>query len=339
MQHEIAILLSDLKALRLRDLPISSYSRKALARTLEATRYYLEIYNFSINNVLQKTAMSPAAMTLVDYGGGHGLLSVLAKRVGIGRVVYVDNNSDAIKTVGVLSQILGAGPDVILNGDAKSLKEWCNSTGVHPDALLGMDVIEHIYVLDDFFAALHEVSPQMNMLFTTASTPYNKRIVRRLHRVMQSDELGNARKVGFWQKRRDHVKSLYPDMSDRELDYWADNTRGLTYHDVQRAVEAQSPNLLLDEYNTCDPETGSWTERILPIDDYRHIIAPYGYKLTVRPGFYNEYRRGPKAILARHYNSVIDNAPIDEPSSFFQRRRMKKALKLAPFIFLIVNSD
>lgn len=337
MQQAIATLLNELKDMRLRDLQISSYSRKALKRTLDAAQYYLEIYNKSLDKVLRLCSMSPSEMTIVDYGGGHGLLSILAKHVGFGRVIYVDNSTDAFRTVGVLSQILGGGPDVMLQGDFKALAEWCGKNGVRPDALLGMDVIEHIYVLDSFFCTLHGISPNMKMVFTTASTPFNKRVVRKLHRVMRKDELGTPMTKGFRQMRYDHIKKLNPDMPDHLLSRWADDTRGLTYGDLERAVESQSPNLLLDKYNTCDPATGSWTERILPIDDYRQLLASYRYDLLVLPGRYNEYRRGPKAWVSRHYNRKIDKAPEEEPKGFRQRRRMRKALKVAPYIYLIVS--
>lgn len=332
----VSTLLHDLEGLNLRNLQISDYSRKSLRRTLDAAQYYLEIYKRALDKVLLLCSLSPSEMTLVDYGGGHGLLGVLAKRVGIGRVVYVDNSSDAFRTVGVLSQMLGGGPDVMLQGDANTLAEWCRKNNVRPDALLGMDVIEHIYVLDTFFCALHAVSPQMKMVFTTASTPFNKRVLRRLHKAMRKDEEGTSRNKGFLQQRYEYIMKLHPDMSEREAVHWAKDTRGLTYGDIERCIEAQSPNLLLDPYNTCDPATGSWTERVLPVDDYRQILDPYGFNLHVMPGFYNVYRRGPKAWVSRHYNRRIEKAPDGEPSGFFQRRRMRKALEVAPFIYLIV---
>ena len=337
MSHIISTLLSDLNSLNLRDLQISTYSRKALRRTLDAAQYYLEIYNRSLDEVLQRCALPPEEMTVVDYGGGHGLLSILAKRVGFKNVIYVDYSTDAFRTVGVLSQLLGGGPDVMLLGDAATLAEWCKKNDIRPNALLGMDVIEDVYVLDSLFGSLHAISPDMKMVFTTASTPYNKRVVRKLHRAMQKDELGTVRHKGFWQMRYEHIRKLYPDMSERELAQWADDTRGLTYSDLERAVEAQSPNLLLDQFNTCDPETGSWTERILPIDDYRQILIPYGFNLLVLPGRYNDHRHGPKQWASRHFNHRIDKAPKTEPSGFFQRRRLRKALQSAPFIYLIIG--
>lgn len=331
IQRHLVDLLTNVNV---KELDLSPYSRKALKRVLDAAEYYLEIYRESLERVLAHCNKFPAQMTIVDYGGGHGLLSILAKQLGFGQVIYIDTNADAIHTVEVMEKYLGAGPDVVLQGDAPELEEWCHREEVLPDAVLGMDVIEHVYVLDELFAAMHNISPTMLMLFTTASNPKNKRIVRKLHKSMRRDEEGHLGKKGFWQLRRDYVKKLYPDMPARQLDYWADYTRGLAYKDIGRAVESQSPNLLFDEYNTCDPETGSWTERILPIENYRQLLSPYGYKLTVLPGMYNTHRGGPKAWISRCYNRRISRAPKDDPQKRREYCRLEKALKIAPFIYL-----
>lgn len=333
-ENHLLKLLCELKP---RELDISSYSRKALRRTLDAAEYYLEIYREALDMALSMCACPPDQASIVDYGGGHGLLSILAKMLGFKQVIYVDTNPDAVKTMHELSSRLGYAPDVVVQGGSDMLLRWCAEKDVRPDVLLAMDVIEHIYVLDDFFSDLHAISPNIRMVFTTASNPYNKRVVRRLQKAMDNDEKGHRLKKGFWQMRRDYIKKLYPDMPERLLDFWADNTRGLIYKDVARAVESQSPNLLLDTHNTCDPVTGSWTERILPELDYRQLLQPYGYELLVLPGRYNEHRHGPKAWASRHYNSRIDKAPKTAAEGFGQRRRLRRALKMAPFIFLIVN--
>ena len=330
-------MLELLKTVKPRELDISSYSRKALRRTLDATEYYLEIFNKVLDRVLQLCAMSPEETILVDYGGGHGLLSIMAKMSGFKKVIYVDNNPDAVQTQHELSERMGFAPDVVIEGDSGMLLRWCNDNQVTPNALVSTDVIEHIYVLDTFFADLQALSPNMKMVFTTASNPYNKDVVHRLQKAMDKDEKGSRLSKGFWQLRRDHVKKLHPDMPDKLLDFWADNTRGLTYEDVARAVESQSPNLLNDKHNTCDPATGSWTERILPEDDYRQLLLPYGKSLLVLPGHYNTHCRGPKAWVKRRRNRRISKAPDNAPSSFGERRAMRRALKTAPFIYLIVK--
>ncbi|MCR4828879.1 MAG: class I SAM-dependent methyltransferase [Bacteroidales bacterium] len=332
-------LAEDVRELKTSSLGMSDYSIKAYERVAVAVEYYLDIYAQSLELAAELSGVKISDMTVVDYGGGHGLFSVYAKRMGAARVLYVDYNPEAVSAAGMLGDILGGGADVQITGDARDLREWCQTEEVTPHAVVGIDVIEHIYVLDDFFSAIHSISRQIAMVFTTASTPYNRFVVRRLHKAMVIDEQGDATHAGFRNLRRRYIAKQHPNLSKKDVEYWTRNTRGLTYKDIDLALEHQNPNLLLDLYNTCDPETGSWTERILPISDYRQLLAPYNWELTVLPGQYNEHRKGPKLWASYLINRIIRRGFIMSPRSLKGRRAYNKSLKLAPFIYLVVKAQ
>lgn len=304
-------------------LHISDYSRDYIVRMLPHLEYYFDIYERCIQRAVSLSGKPIDQMTMVDYGGGHGFLSFLAKSKGVGQVVYVDFNHKAVQTVHAISDKLGDGPDVVIEGDAFVLRQWCERECVVPDVLLGMDVIEHVYCLDDFFSDLFAINRDMVMVFTTGSTPYNRHVMKRLHKAMADDEYGVGGRPGFRATRRDFIARHFPGLSDGQLDYWAACTRGLNFDDVLRAVESQSPNLLSDPYNTCDPATGSWTERILPIHDYQTLVQSYGASVCVENGFYNSYRKGLKGMLSKWLNRPLLNG------------RMRS---WAPFIVLKVSS-
>ena len=315
-------MLHHLKNIDYDSLPISDYSRQYIKRMLPVIDYYLDIYHRSLRQMIRTLDKAPADITMVDYGGGHGLLSLTAKDMGIGRVIYIDFNPQAVETVQALSKELGNGPDEVLLGDAGALRQWCADKGVTPDTLLGMDVIEHIYRLEDFFADIYAMNPHIFMLFTTGSTPYNPWVVRRLHRIMQADELGHNEQPGFFQLRKEHILRHYPEMKDLEADIWATDTRGLTYSDTLTAVDTHTPYKDIDAYNTCDPTTGSWTERILPIAAYQALVRPYHATVSVGLGYYNIHRKGLKGIVSRPVNLLL-HIPIARP--------------LAPVITLIIK--
>ena len=317
-------MLQQLKNIDYDSLPISDYSRKYIKRMLPVIDYYLDIYHRSLRQMVRALGKAPADITMVDYGGGHGFLSLTAKEMGIGRVIYIDFNPQAVETVQALSKELCGGPDEVLLGDAGALRQWCADNGVTPDALLGMDVIEHIYRLEDFFADIYAVNPRIFMLFTTGSTPYNPWVARRLHRIMQADELGHKGQPGFFQLRKEHILRHYPEMKNLEADIWATDTRGLTYPDIITAVDTHTPNRNIDAYNTCDPATGSWTERILPISDYQALVKPYHATVSIGLGYYNTHRKGLKGIASRLANILL-HIPIARP--------------LAPFIVLSIYSE
>ena len=299
-------------------LGVSEYMRAYLRRMLPVADYYLGIYEHGLARLLDGVGLPPNELTLVDYGGGHGLLSLLAREMGVGHVVYVDVNPESAQAFEALLERLGIEADcyTIIVGDSKTLRQHCEQTGLKPHLLMGMDVIEHIYCIDDTLADLIALNEGMPMLFTTASTPYNRRIVKRLHKVMLRDE------ERFLLKRREFIARLFPDLTEEQRDYWAAHTRGLDYDDILRAVENECPNLLKDPFNTCDPETGSWTERILPLQDYEQLLQPYGYRLEVELGWYNAANGGLKGVVQRHYNK-----------SLLKGKRRSKA----PFLFLYMS--
>lgn len=300
-------------------LNISEYSRRYILRMLPNIDYYLDIYSRCLDHMIRQSKKAPSDITMVDYGGGHGFLSCYAKHRGIGKVIYIDFNSLATKTVQAVAQQLGLGPDMVLHGDAETLKEWCLENNVRPDFIMGMDVIEHVYRLDTFFADLFAIRPDMQMLFTTGSTPYNPYVKRKLRKVMLSDELGEN---GFLHERRHHIAHSFRQFTPEQLDYWAKNTRGLNYDDTLEAVANNRPHILADPYNTCDPATGSWTERILTLRQYQDLIAPHQAKVSVRLGFYNSHRSGAKGFASRILNLLIT---------------MLHAKVLAPFIVLVIK--
>lgn len=284
-------------------LAVDDYHRAYLRRMLPAMDYYYDIYYYCCNLLAQRMGKDVAHATLVDYGGGHGLLSVVAKQLGWHQVVYIDIDTQAVTTASALADAVGLGPDVMLTGDSETLKRWMLEQGENPDAVAGMDVIEHVYCLDDLFCnllTLPHAAPQL--VFTTASNPYNRLLCHKLRRCMRDDETGTAEQPNFFTLRYDYIRSCFPEMTHKEASRWATQTRGLIYEDIRRAVEHDSPNLLADPYNTCDPRTGSWTERILPIADYEALLQPYGYELQVLSGWHNAHQGGIKGAMARFLN-------------------------------------
>ena len=289
-------------------------------RMLPHIEYYLEIYHRSINLMIRRLGKKAGDIIMVDYGGGHGFLSLTAKQMGIGNVIYIDLNPLAVETVKAVSSQVGITPDYILQGNSVELKHWCKENGVVPDVVLGMDVIEHVYRLEGFFDDLYATNPNLFMLFTTGSTPFNPWVKKRLRRIMEQDELGHGGRTGYFQLRKQFIIRNYPNMSDLEADVWSSDTRGLTYPDILNAVDSHHPNRQIDNYNTCDPATGNWTERILPIANYQQLAAYYHATVEVELGYYNSHGRGLKRMVAKIVNPLI---------------RITNCRKLAPFITLL----
>jgi hypothetical protein len=123
--------------------------------------------------------------------------------------------------------------------------------------------------------------------------------------------------------RENIIKVVAPELDENIILKLAKLTRGKNQSDIIDAVKKfqttkELPLLINHPSNTCHPETGSWTERLMPISTYKSIFRHHQFKLSFSSGFYNHYQPGIKGITLLFLNKI---------KSIF-------GLKLDPFIFL-----
>lgn len=287
-------------------LPISEYNKRYIRNLKPALGYYMKIYTDCLCKGIEATGLKLSNITFIDYGGGSGFLSMLAKEIGIGKVIYIDLNPLSVETVRLLKQETGIGPDIILQGDSGSLAKWCNENSVTPELLIATDLIEHVYNLDSFFSDLIGINNSIYMIFTTASTPFNPYVKRKLRKAMKGCESGTLISPNYYSMRYQYIRKNYPSLSENEISKWSFHTRGLIYSDIEKAINEGKYPTCKDHYNTCDPSTGNWIERILSIADYQSLLVKYHYKIKVEKGFYNTDRGNPVlSFICSCINSLI----------------------------------
>lgn len=323
LARKSAELTSRLQAIDYNQLPISDYNKQYISTLIPVLDYYMKIYSACLLRGLKLAKVPAEEIVFVDYGGGSGFLSMLAKEIGIKKVIYVDLNPLSVKTITLLKEKMKTGPDIIIEGNSDRLAAWCEEEKVKPQLLVATDLIEHVYDLRPFFTDLVSTSPDLVMLFTTASTPYNPIVKRRLHQMMRFCEQGDM-PLGNYRTLRYRFIEKHRTTSPEELSHLADQSRGMTYDDILYHLEKQLHfPIPTDKYNTCDPVTGNWVERILPIRAYKELLRPHDYTVRVEKGFYNTQRDNRLyAFICRCIN-------------FFIRFTGKGGLLLAPFIILV----
>ena len=109
----------------------------------------------------------------------------------------------------------------------------------------------------------------------------------------------------------------------------ATRTRGLKKDDIELVVENylnknQLPEILNHPTNTCDPITGSWTERLLSIKEYKALFDKENFSIEIKKGFYNQWQKGIKNLVAKILNRCILILG-------------KKGIVISPFIFLQIK--
>ena len=261
-------------------LPISDYNKKYIANIKSAHCYYINIYAY-VQSVMRSITLLNKDIIMVDYGGGCGFFSILAKMLGVHKVIYIDRNPDSVKTVKVV----------------------------------GLDVIEHIYNLRHFFADISSLNQNLSLVFMTGSNPKNFWKCRKLRKEMDAYEKGNAATPNYYTKRLEFIKRTYPDMEKSKAHEYAAITRGMNYEDIQYFIQsnnydgtgAATLTGYQDKHNTCDPETGNYMERILPLKEYRYLLSGEEDGLCfIQVGFYNLFGKNKlKNLCAMIANKLI----------------------------------
>jgi len=260
------------------------------------------------------------------------MMGIFAKYCGFGKVIINDIDNDFLAAARTLSQNLNITIDKFVVGDTHQI--ILETASMKPDAIMATDVIEHIYDLNDFLIALRSINPQMISVFTTGSNPENYFKVKKLRKLQFKDEhegsspedaelFGNRLHRSYFEIRKEIIKNYFQEAPETLVDNLTMLTRGMQQKDIMIAIDNYRYSKVLpkkpaDKYNTCHPHTGSWTERILTLEEYADLFHKAGFACKVHPGYYNSFNKGLKNILLRLVNQSIPTF----------------GMKLAPFIFL-----
>ncbi len=307
----------------------NNYCQNYLQHLLTHKNYYLKIYATVLDAMLTESDLPINQLTVLDFGTGNGLLALFAKYCGCKKVYACDTDRDFLAAAEVLSKQLNIRVEKFIAGGLKEVKDSLNQADL--SAVISTDVIEHIYDLKDFMNSMCEINPAMISVMTTASNPENKWKVRELRKLQIRDEtLGysgnNIETEGhpsFLNLRKKIISEADKELTAENLNLLAVATRGLIKKDILKAKEEFLKMGVLpipaDEFNTCHPVSGSFTERIVSFTYYENVYKQAGFTLKIKSGFYNN-----SGNLKRN----LINSTLNRLLKFFK-------YKISPFIILI----
>lgn len=257
---------------------------------------------------------------LVDYGGGSGLLSFLARALGVKVVIYSDIYDLSCKEAELVGHILGLSADYYLAGDETALSCMMNEKKLACDVLVSNDVIEHVYTIEKTLQVLsHIPGSHLKMILASGANKYNPYIyLRILHRQVNIEKKG--RKAGrecdtrasYSEIRYNLIKEYAANLSDNEVRRLARQTRGLMHNDIHKAIdifrkENKWPRPEPYGYNTCDPFTGYWEEHFMVPHQLAYKLGDLGFSASVVPGlwFVNLSTHAVKRMICNLLNVMI----------------------------------
>ncbi|MBX2976366.1 MAG: hypothetical protein KF721_09545 [Ignavibacteriaceae bacterium] len=264
----------------------------------------LQCYTFILFFALHEVRKEYSEIVFMDYGGGHGMLALLAKELGVGTVIHNDIFPISCEDAKAISSNLKISLDYFIPGDIDTVIEFLKREKITLDAIGNYDVIEHIYDIEDFIKKLRYIpSEHLHLFFASGANSLNPRIRKKL--MKQHLEFENEdRKYKYGRKPTDETRALIKvreeiilknakNLTDYQLQELIRTTRGLIVDDINRAVEnylisGEYPKEIKHPTNTCDPYTGSWFEHLMNPYELSGLLKDNGFNSEVIAGYYGQ---------------------------------------------------
>lgn len=333
-----------LRGLNLETLSISDYNKRYLGEKLRAVRASLQLNAHLLSWAIHSAGKAPSELVVLDYGGGSGTLSLQAKAVGIGTVVYNDIYEVSAADARTVGQALGLEAEAYVVGDTNDVVAALRAKELRCDAVVSYDVIEHVYDIEKFFREIARLAQgPLALVLGSGANDANPKIRRDLARQHLVVEFKDRAPVAGQKDRDtlrsyrslrremivDHASKLGVTISAEQLDEMAARTRGLAGEDIKRVVEGFKDRGVLPPEpthptNTCDPRNGNWAEHLMSPDYLRGLLLREGFDGDIVPGYWPTSASLPKQVAVLGLNSAISTLGV-------------RGLPLAPFYVVMAK--
>lgn len=336
-----ATVAKKMHAIDFNSLGVSNYTKKYIRGYLENTNSVLQIYTYILYIALKSLGFyNLKDCVFVDYGGGTGIMSLLAREMGFGTILYVDIYDVSCKDAELIACSVDKSADKYIYGGVDELRDYVKNAGICVDLVVSYDVIEHIYDLDDFYSKMDLLSSnKLCIVCASSANMYNpmirkKRVAcqKKTEKQDRQHEWGHKERdslQGYFSLRKEIISNFAPRLSMSEVESIAKNTRGLCKNDIEKCVSeyvalgnfAYRPDHLT---NTCDPMTGNWNERLMSIGFLKNVVEKNGFNFSILNGYYGCSCKNLKGFLKLIINYII-------------RLSGKKGIYLSPYYVVLVE--
>ncbi|MFX1567641.1 MAG: hypothetical protein ACFFCV_04650 [Promethearchaeota archaeon] len=348
-------LFKKLDSLDLNSLNISDYMANYFGKSISNLKGTLQRYSLLLALCLKNYRNSLEDFVFIEYGGGSGIFSLLAKEIGIGKVIYNDIYSTSCRDAKAIAESIGNPADEYILGEIKEIVNYCNDRGIYCNAVGTYDVIEHIYNIEAFFQGLMELPQKsLSLVLASGANPYNPIIKRRIKIHHHNSEFIDKQKeyghkegytLEAYAKIRKQIifKSSGGKLNSKELNLLTRLTRGLIEDDIKECVLNYLDSKILPTEkekrfpsNTCDPITGNWAERLMVPNDLLEFFTQNGYNGQLIAGFYENRKNltTKKYIPKINLNIAPIYNPISKLANLIINLFSNKGIYLAPYYIL-----
>jgi len=283
-------------------LNISNYNKRYLNDYIKKLTFYLPLYAQLMAKAIENLKCSVEEAIFVDYGGGTGLLSAFAKEVGFKTVIYNDIYDVSVSDAAIILKKIGIAIDHFVCGSIETLKDFTERNNISPSILCSMDVLEHIYNVNDWYSRAMQINGSFAIVFTTSANSQNPIVSKRLKNLHNRAEyIGREKHLGwkerdlerpFLEVRRLMIYEYSQSLSKLEIDHLAKATRGQMQSDIQKSIDEYLEKGAISftnphSTNTCDPYTGNWAEHLINTDQLKNQLKELGFEVKFENNFYS----------------------------------------------------
>lgn len=298
-------------------IPLSSLGRHQLTNLKPQINLALKNYRHILDSVRRRARRDLSDLVLVDYGGGLGVMTLLARQLGVATVIYNDIYESSLRDAQSMANAVGLPAHHYVCGDIGNLVKFTQELPISCDAIVSYDVLEHIYDLTQYFLQVRLITRDILTLVmgTGANThnPWIRRAETRKHLDSEYKDLPKKWGEGmrdtqhsYLSVRADIIRAHAPDLKEEYVAQLARSTRGLVKPMIERCVDefrrtGRIAYLPDHPTNTCCPHTGYWVERLTEASAYVRMLEQAGFRVRVSGGYYSD-----KSIVRRLVNRTIE---------------------------------
>ncbi len=266
-------------------------------------------------------------VVVMDYGAGLGTLYILAKMIGVKKIIYNDLLPEFASPAIAIDKIFGIIMDEYIIGDTISTCEQLQQKNIVCDLIVSRNVLEHIYDLGTYFKTIYQYQPSAILYNSTTANWRNPAahiqhvlIHGRSREVILNKKLEIANKLIDASPKQKSISNIQKKaLAERLLQYGGAEFTAA----IENFIATNEMPIAKNDYtNVCD-ETGNWAEHLVPYSGYRKYASQYN--ITFRPGFWDtNYSSSLKTILGKTLN-------------FFTQLLGDNGVLLSSFVYVIAR--
>jgi hypothetical protein len=180
--------------------------------------------------------------------------------------------------------------------------------------------LEHIYDIEFWIKTITQIDYDFSILSMTSANSRNPFIVYRLKKLQVKAEYegveNNLRRVDIYsdtsllEERRKIISNKFPDLNSGDIKMLSINTRGLIKDNIEKVVNdyiktGEVPSKMKHPTNTCDPYTGSWTEKLIDLKQLKTYIKSKNLIVDISNSFYSYSNNKRLNLLKYLLNQLI----------------------------------